>query len=183
MKDISFLKNSGDSITSLFQSAIKTVSRLSPSEKLVFWLLALFFIGTSFSLLFKVNEYLLVEVPARGGTYVEGVAGSPRFINPLLAITGADRDLTAIVYSGLMKRTLEGKLIPDLAESYGVGDDGLSYRFIIRSDAVFHDNKPITADDVVFTVGTRNSKQGVNKTRRASDTLNVCATSCRNLYE
>lgn len=49
-------------------------------------------------------------------------------------------------------RYAEGKLIPDLAESYKVSDDGLTYSFKLRPDVSFHDGKPLTTEDVAFTI-------------------------------
>lgn len=103
-------------------------------------------------MLLRVNTQFLVEIPRFGGTLKEGVIGTPRFINPLLAISETDRDLTELIYSGLMRITPEGNLIPDLALDYTVSDDGLEYIFTIRGDAVFHDGEPVTADDIIFTI-------------------------------
>ena len=99
-----------------------------------------------------INQHFMVAVPVRGGELTEGVVGSVRFVNPLLAISDADKDLSALVYSGLMRELPNGSLVPDLAESYTISPDGLTYTFIIRADALFHDGTPVTADDVVFTV-------------------------------
>lgn len=94
----------------------------------------------------------MVTVATRGGNLVEGVVGSPRFINPLLAVSDPDRDLTALVYSGLMRVGPKGDLIKDLAESYEVSDDGRTYTFLLRKKLTFHDGKPLTAADVEFTI-------------------------------
>ncbi|MEX0931798.1 MAG: ABC transporter substrate-binding protein [Candidatus Paceibacterota bacterium] len=102
--------------------------------------------------MYRAHGSLLTETPTRGGEITEGIVGSPRFINPLLAITDADRDLTALVYSGLMKESATGTLIPELAESYEISEDKLTYTFTIRDTAVFHDGAPVTADDVVYTI-------------------------------
>ena len=91
------------------------------------------------------------EVPAHGGSVTEGIVGTPRFINPVLALSDADRDMTRLVYSGLMRPGTDG-VVPDLAESYSISDDGKSYTFTLRSDALFHDGEPVTADDVAFTI-------------------------------
>ena len=94
----------------------------------------------------------MTSVPARGGTISEGVIGAPRFINPLLAISDTDRDLTSLVYSGLMRVGPDGNLIPDLASGYTLSARGTVYTFAIKPDAHFQDGTPVTADDVVFTV-------------------------------
>jgi peptide/nickel transport system substrate-binding protein len=81
----------------------------------------------------------------------EGVVGTPRFVNPLLALTDADRDLATLTYAGLMGEGPHG-LRPVLAESYTVSPDGKVYTFTLRRGLTFTDGTPITADDVIFTV-------------------------------
>lgn len=92
------------------------------------------------------------DVPIRGGTLHEGIIGTPRFVNPVLAVSDSDKDLTALVYSGLMRLDEQGIPVPDLAESYSVSLDGKTYTFILRNDVFFHDNTKVTADDVVYTI-------------------------------
>lgn len=46
----------------------------------------------------------------------------------------------------------EAQLIPGLAESWDVSEDGLTYTFHLREGVTFHNGDPLTADDVVFTV-------------------------------
>jgi len=95
-----------------------------------------------------------VTVPDVGGTYIEGIAGMPQFINPLLAqYNQVDQDLTALIFNGLVRFNSQGEMEPDLAKSWTVSDDGLVYVFKLRSDIRWQDNRPFTAADVVFTVG------------------------------
>ena len=110
------------------------------------------FVVSSAALLWKVNQSFLLEFPAYGGQLKEGIIGSPRFINPILAMSDADRDMTSLIYSGLMKSDSEGNLVPDLAESYDISKDGLVYKFKLRNDAYFHNGGKVTADDVEFTI-------------------------------
>lgn len=97
--------------------------------------------------------------PAPGGTYVEGVVGQPQFLNPLLcAVDGndPDRDVCALVFNGLVKFNARGEPQPDLALSWSVSNDeanyGLIYIFNLRTDVVWQDGQPFTADDVIFTI-------------------------------
>ncbi|MEK7071120.1 MAG: ABC transporter substrate-binding protein, partial [Patescibacteria group bacterium] len=110
------------------------------------------FIVSSSLLLWKVNRAYLIEFPAYGGQLKEGIVGSPRFINPILAMNDADRDMTSLVYSGLMKSDSKGDIVPDLAESYSISKDGLIYKFKLKDNAYFHNGEKVTADDVEFTV-------------------------------
>ena len=126
--------------------------RFTPSD----WAIAGFFLALMSvgALLLFIHASLAfsVEVPAKGGTHIEGVVGTPRFINPLLATSETDSDLTELVFGGLLKANPDGTLSPNLAESYTVSPDQLLYTFKIRDDATFHDGTPVTAEDVVFTV-------------------------------
>ncbi|MCD6520601.1 MAG: peptide ABC transporter substrate-binding protein [Anaerolineae bacterium] len=92
-------------------------------------------------------------VPDVGGTYVEGVAGNPQAINPILCQTNpVDEDLAALIFTGLTRFDERGEVIPDLAESWEISQDGTEYTFHLRQDVFWHDGAPFTADDVVFTI-------------------------------
>ncbi|HSE56518.1 MAG TPA: ABC transporter substrate-binding protein [Candidatus Paceibacterota bacterium] len=104
------------------------------------------------ALILRINEYISIRVPVAGGSFTEGVVGAPRFINPILAVSDTDRDLTTLVYSGLMKRLPSGEIVPDSAEGYTVSSDGLTYTFTLKQNLTFHDKTPLTADDVVYTI-------------------------------
>jgi peptide/nickel transport system substrate-binding protein len=94
-----------------------------------------------------------ILVPDYGGTYIEGVAGNPRYINPLLSTyNDVDRDLAALVFNGLTKADQHGQIRQDLADRWEISKDNLSYTFHLRRDVRWHDGTPVTADDVVFTV-------------------------------
>src|ERR1035437_5450573 len=103
-------------------------------------------------LLGKVNDMFLVNLPISGGTITEGIIGVPTLVNPVIALSDADKDLTSLIYSGLMRKTPDGKFIPDIAESYTVTPDGTNYTFIIKKGLKFHNSKNITADDIIFTI-------------------------------
>jgi peptide/nickel transport system substrate-binding protein len=95
------------------------------------------------------------EVAAEGGTYIEAMVGQTRFINPILSQTNdIDADLSSIIFSGLLKTDAEGKLQNDLAESYEVSEDKLTYTFRIKPQAKWHDGKPVKVDDIMYTVKT-----------------------------
>jgi len=134
----------------------RALKSFSPVEKVLSAIFVVLLVLSAGNLLYNVNALFLTEIPAGGGSLAEGIIGSPRFINPLLSSLSdkdtADRDLTILIYSGLMKPTLGGTLIPDLASAYSVSEDGLSYTFTIRENATFHDGTPVLADDVLFTI-------------------------------
>lgn len=136
----------------LFDTAEDTLRTFSASGKVLFLFFSALLVTSAAALLFILNSQFLVATPARGGSLSEGIVGTPRFINPLLAISDADRDISALVYSGLLRATTHGEYIPDLAESYTVSPDGKTYVFVLKTGTTFHDGTPVTADDVVFTI-------------------------------
>lgn len=93
------------------------------------------------------------RVPAVGGSYTEGLVGTPQYLNPLYAVASdTDNDLTRLLFSGIMRWDPEEGLVPDLASSYTVSEDQKNYVFRLREDAYWHDGTPVTPEDVVFTI-------------------------------
>ncbi len=92
-------------------------------------------------------------VLAPTSSYTEGVAGTWQRVNPLFVSSNeVDADLSALVFSGLVRLAPDGRVIPDLAEMPTISDDGRTYTFTIRENARWHDGEPVTAFDVEFTV-------------------------------
>ena len=74
-------------------------------------------------------------------------------LNPLLDWNNsADRDVDQLLFSGLVRFDESGQPQADLAEAWGVSQDGKVYNFTIRSDAAWQDGTPVTSDDVLFTI-------------------------------
>jgi len=129
----------------------------------------LIFTATSVMLLVRLNDSFLVEIPKDGGTLTEGIIGRPRFINPVIARSDADRDIAELVYSGLIQSSTDNQFTPDLAESYDVSPDGLTYTFTLRENLFWHDGEPITSADVAFTIDkVRDPGLAIKSPRRAS---------------
>ena len=119
---------------------------LTRKEKMAFFVCLCLFLGSG--LFLAINGYLQsTEVrPSAGGKYVEGVVGSPRFINPIYSQgSDVDRNLVEIIFSNL---------VPDLTRELKVKDDGNVYEIYLREDVFWHDGEKLTADDVIFTVKT-----------------------------
>jgi len=91
--------------------------------------------------------------PAFGGTYVEGVAGAPLYFDPIIAATNVDQDVSGLVFTGLTRFDRDGTIVADLASSFEADPTGKIWTFTIRSDANWQDGAPVTADDVMYTVG------------------------------
>jgi peptide/nickel transport system substrate-binding protein len=130
----------------------QTIAHFSVKERVVFMLSLVVFIIGIFSCIIILSNHFTVKTPQLGGTYREGIVGNPRFINPILAHSDADKDMTALIYSGLVRIGENNTIIPDLADSWEISQDGKTYTFHLKPNLVFHDGKPLTAEDVVFTV-------------------------------
>ena len=139
----------------------------SPSEKWAFYILAILLMLSAFALMHRVYVNATVLVPEPGGKITEGVIGAPRFVNPVLAISQTDKDLSKLIYAGLMTRDATGTLVPELAESYSISDDALVYTFILRDNLSFHDGTPLTSDDVLFTI-EKAMQPGIKSPERAN---------------
>lgn len=130
----------------------KIIASFSNNEKNILKTLVLITVLSGASFLWGLHLSFLETTPARGGSLSEGIIGTPRFVNPLLAVSDADRDMTTLVYSGLMRLTPDDTLMPDIAETYAISPDGLTYTFTLKDNVFFHDNSPVTSEDVEFTI-------------------------------
>ena len=127
---------------------------LSKKEKIYFFVFfVLFFVSFIF---LSVNFYYKHTeiVPATAGELREGVIEQPRFINPIYAGSDVERDLVELLFSGLMKYNGNMEIVPDLVQNYEISEDGKVYKFYLKKNILWHDKKPLTADDVVFTIKT-----------------------------
>jgi peptide/nickel transport system substrate-binding protein len=127
------------------------LQKFSATEKVVFGIFAAAALVTAIIMALKVNAHFTVEIPGNGGTLHEGLVGLPHTINPILAVTDVDRDIASVVYSGLT-RYQNGNIVPDLAQSWSVSDDGLTYTFTLKPGIEFQDGSPITTADIAYTI-------------------------------
>ena len=127
------------------------------------WLILLSLIGGLVAVagaLYAVYASSATTVPDVGGIYTEGVVGSPALINPLLADPNSvDSDLSALVFSGLTRIGERGEILPDLATGWDISPDSRTYVFRLRPGVQWHDGKPFTARDVLFTIGLMQSPE------------------------
>lgn len=130
---------------------LEYIRQFSATEKVIFGVFVIMALVTMIIMAAKLNGQLTVEVPAYGGELREGVIGLPRSINPILAISDVDRDISALVYAGLTRYD-NGSIVRDLAASYTISTDGLTYTFKLRPGLTFHDGTPLTTEDVAFTI-------------------------------
>lgn len=120
----------------------RLVRALSKKERLVFFgAIAVFFIALfTYGVLFvETNTY---TGAAEGGEFREGIVGQPVFINPVIPVTDADRDLSRIVFSS----------VSDIAQSIKRSEDGKIWTVRLKENIFWHDGERVTTDDIIFTL-------------------------------
>jgi peptide/nickel transport system substrate-binding protein len=92
------------------------------------------------------------EGTATGGTVRIGIGGYTDSLNPGNGVLAEAYTLYGLVYDTPIDVTSSGEYVPELAESWDVSDDGLTWTLTIVEGATFHDGEPLTAEDVAFTI-------------------------------
>ncbi len=116
--------------------------------------IAIFLLSSCRSSSVSKNKYDPAGVdmtPIDGGIYVDASIGDASMLNPLLSTDSASNDINSAVFNGLLKYDKDLKLVPELAESFKVTEDGRVVTFQLRKNVLWHDGLPFTADDVMFT--------------------------------
>jgi peptide/nickel transport system substrate-binding protein len=92
--------------------------------------------------------------PISGGVYTEALVGEFMRLNPFLDIYNEpDRAVDQLIYNGLIEFDSRGIPQTDLAESWGVSQDGTVYNFSLRNDVFWHDGEAFDSQDVLYTIG------------------------------
>lgn len=98
------------------------------------------------------QQSYVVEAPVSGGTYAEALRGPLDTLNPLFASSSAELSASHLLFSSLYSYDETGRLRGDLAIGMKNESDRL-FTVDLRKDARWHDDQPLSADDVVFTIG------------------------------
>lgn len=117
------------------------------------WLLLMvLLVGCMVVQLRALGGYFQTLQPAPGGTYTEGIVGSFTNANPLYATGSADQAASRLLFSGLYKYNDKDELVGDLAAGpLEVNAAGTVYTVHLRPNLTWHDGKPLTVQDVLFT--------------------------------
>jgi len=106
-------------------------------------------------------------VVAKGGTIIGSTFADAEILNPILSVDTSSSDVNSMMFNGLTQNNPEdGTPMADLAETWDVSDDGLTFTFYLRDDVTWHDGEPFTAHDVKFTWDTILDEE-VNSPRRS----------------
>ncbi|MFH1691164.1 MAG: peptide-binding protein [Candidatus Omnitrophota bacterium] len=91
------------------------------------------------------------NIPTKGDAFISGVTAGAKTLVPILACDSASANICSLIFNGLIKYDKDLKLVPDLAQSWEIQEDGLKIVFHLRKGVLWHDGKEFTADDVEFT--------------------------------
>ncbi len=87
----------------------------------------------------------------------------PPHMDPTSAAAGAiDSVLYSNVFEGLTRFMSDGSVVPGLAESWEISDDGLTYTFKLRAGVTFHDGTTMDAEDVKFSLDRIGAEDSAN---------------------
>lgn len=96
------------------------------------------------------NHYQTLK-PVPGGIYNEGILGTFTSASPIYATSGVDSSVSRLVFAGLLTHDEDGNIVGDLAESYTTDAVGKVYTVKLKPNLKWHDGKPLTSEDVMFT--------------------------------
>ncbi len=99
-----------------------------------------------------LQTYFVKNIPDFGGSYSQGVVGTVEKMNPLFIQGDAENETDKLIFSGLTRTVSATNYVPDLASSWTVSDDKLTYDFKLKSNVKWQDGQKFTADDVVYTI-------------------------------
>ena len=102
----------------------------------------------------QLGSFFQAQQAVDGGIYEEGTLGLISNINPIYATSGTDTSLSRLVYAGLLTYDTQNRLVSNLAKSSSVSDDGKTYTVKLKPGLTWHDGRPITSADVLFTFQT-----------------------------
>jgi peptide/nickel transport system substrate-binding protein len=122
----------------------KTVGAFSKGERRTFLASLGLFITASASLVIVVLATATKAVPAKGGSYTEGLVGQPVYVNPVLANSEADKNLVRLIFSNVTELAARIERDPEA--------EGRVWHIRLKDNLFWHDGARLTSDDIVFTI-------------------------------
>ena len=104
--------------------------------------------------------------PKYGGTLIMWLRGDPLSMNPIMQSDDTLGRFSTNLYDSLCSRNYEtGEVKPQIAKSWSLSEDGLTWTFILRDDAYWHDGEKVMAEtllsihragaDIIITYGAK----------------------------
>lgn len=99
----------------------------------------------------SVSLLALAAGTAHAATYMRGNDGNPETLDQHKTSTVAEANILRDLYEGLVVYNTKAEVMPGVAESWEISDDGTVYTFHLRDDAKWSNGDPVTAGDFVFS--------------------------------
>jgi peptide/nickel transport system substrate-binding protein len=100
---------------------------------------------------FSSAPIVSAQEPAPGGTLVVAFAADPEILDPHKSTALVASRVVTLLHDNLVSKGYDGTIQPDLAESWEISADGLTYTFNLKSGVTFHSGKAFTSADVKYT--------------------------------
>src|SRR6202045_1182770 len=128
-----------------------------------------------------VSAAALAEEPKTGGVVNAVIQPEPPGLMMGLVQNGPTQMVSGNIYEGLLRYSPKLEPLPGLAESWNISEDGKIYTFHLRKGVTWHDGKPFTSADVLFSIdflnrthpGGRANMVQVDKVEAPDDTTVV----------
>ena len=88
------------------------------------------------------------------------IGSEPDSLDPWQSAASDTEAIMHNVFEGLVLYDETGAIIPGIAESWDISEDGLTYTFHLREDVTFHNGKPLTSADVLYTYNNLQRTEG-----------------------
>ena len=95
--------------------------------------------------------------PQKGGQIVVGISQEPQNFNPIMPTIESQRGVHMCIFDSLWRIDAKGRYLPNLATEIparsngGLSSDGTLFTVRLRKGVTWHDGRPFTAQDVIFT--------------------------------
>ena len=105
--------------------------------------------------------YEFIEPGNSGGQVIYVNSSDIGTLNPIIRIDVNALFVIANLFNNLVTQSpVDGSIVPDLADYWETSADGLTYTFHLNKNATWHDGKPVTADDVIFSFAAAMDETG-----------------------
>ena len=91
-------------------------------------------------------------IPRQGGNELVLLGDEPPTLDPALAGDATSSGYIVEIFGGLVTLNTDLEVVPDIAESWELSEDGMVYTFKLRDDVTFANGKPVTANDFKFSI-------------------------------
>ena len=135
------------------------------SKFILLWTILMVAIGAGLVLQIRDLSYYEDEQVISGGTYTEGMVGQATNFNPIYASTQVDQAVAKLVFAPLFKYDEDNQLQGVLAQSISSDEKAQQFTLVLKPNLQWHDSKPLTIDDVIFTIETIKNAQAQSPLR------------------